>query len=155
MLFDLGAPGAPPLTRRALRQQVIDRQQGRCANEKCAASPKSLDVVRLGDGTLVAFCRPCRLRWDAAARAEKARATRGRGVQLRLPGTRQRIGAPMLRLPSARTLVEEAMSELRARDSAPSSSRRPLHLAEDGARALIEVLRRRGLVFEEEGEQGT
>lgn len=57
---------------RALRLSVLSAQQGRCAAPGCSASAK--DVVSNGGGH-VAFCRSCRLRFDAPARTAKARHT--------------------------------------------------------------------------------
>lgn len=57
---------------RALRLSVLSAQQGRCAAPGCSASAK--DVVGKGGGH-VAFCRSCRLRFDAPTRTAKARHT--------------------------------------------------------------------------------
>ncbi len=67
---------------------VLDAQQGRCATRGCSSAGR--DVVSV-NGKLTAFCRPCRLRFDAPTRIAKARltiATRKRAVgpeQIPLP----------------------------------------------------------------------
>lgn len=57
---------------KSTRIGVLDAQQGRCATD---CSSPARDVVNV-NGTLIAFCRSCRLRFDAPARAAKARITR-------------------------------------------------------------------------------
>lgn len=51
---------------------VLDAQQGRCATRGCSSAGR--DVVTAA-GKLTAFCRSCRLRFDAPTRLAKARVT--------------------------------------------------------------------------------
>lgn len=149
-LFDIG-PAVPAAPRwRDVRRQVIASQHGRCANAHCRKTAARLDVVRGADGAYVAYCRPCRLRWDAPARSAKARATRAKGVQLRIPGTNGR--ALRLVLPPARTLVDEALLELFDADAGERSPG-PASPHEGGAWALVRVLRRRGVTFADDQEK--
>lgn len=58
---------------RNTRITALDAQQGRCASDSCSSAAR--DVVLVA-GHPVAFCRSCRLRFDAPDRTAKAHATR-------------------------------------------------------------------------------
>ena len=83
LAIDLGEPVAPvrKLTRGGVRRIAITKQRGICAAPGCGKAPKHkgkpyLDVVKRADGTGIAFCRSCRLRWDGKPRAAKGAETK-------------------------------------------------------------------------------
>lgn len=73
---------------RNTRISVLDAQQGRCATRGCSSVGR--DVVTV-TGKLTAFCRSCRLRFDAPTRIAKARLT--------IAAKRRAVGREQLTLP--------------------------------------------------------
>ncbi len=98
LAIDLGEPVKPvrKLTKAGVRRIAITKQRGICAGPGCGKAPTHkgkpyLDVVTRADGTGIAFCRSCRLRWDGKPRAAKGAETR------RLNQGRPTIGVPRSR----------------------------------------------------------
>jgi hypothetical protein len=71
---------------------VLDAQQGRCATRGCSSAGR--DVVSVA-GKLTAFCRPCRLRFDAPTRLAKARLT--------IAARKRTVGTEQMSLPYERS----------------------------------------------------
>lgn len=68
-----------------LRLQTIEAQQGRCASASSGCTNTAKDVVFNG-WRYAAYCRSCRLRFDAPLRVMKAQATRAAHRGEPLPG---------------------------------------------------------------------
>ena len=146
LAIELGAPVAPitPPSWKGIRRIAIERQRGICAGSGCGKAPTLrgqpfLDVVERDDGTGVAFCKSCRLRWDAPTRIPKAVATRAANAgRPAIAVPRNRSSQDTAPRPPDELLVTEALTlaHVEGMQTPPG----------EACRALLTVLREHGML---------